>query len=200
VELGTPLGKAIDAVGSGVAPDRRVKAVFSGVSNPVLTGDELQTPLTYEAFASVGSGMGAAGFIVYDDTACMVEVARQLSRFLWIESCGQCPPCKLGSGAITEHLTRLEGGIADTVDVDEIGSWLDKVTDGARCFLATEERNIVGSILRRFPDEVVAHIEGGRCPRPRPLPLPKLVDLRDGTATYDDNHWRKRPDWTYGTA
>src|SRR5947207_661800 len=76
---------------------RRIKAVFSGVANTVLTGDKLATPLTYEDMQAAGAGLGAAGFIVYDDTACMVEVGRQLSRFLAIESCGQCPPCKQGS-------------------------------------------------------------------------------------------------------
>src|SRR5205807_7571115 len=91
VGLGTPLRAVLDAVGSGVAPNRQVKAVFSGVANPVVPERLLDVPLSYEALQSVGSGMGAAGFIVYDDTACMVEVARQLSRFLWIESCGQCP-------------------------------------------------------------------------------------------------------------
>jgi len=136
VELGTPLRAVLDAVGSGVAPDRQVKAVFSGVANPVVPERLLDVPLSYEGLQSVGSGMGAAGFIVYDDTACMVEVARQFSRFLWIESCGQCPPCKLGSGEITERLGRVEAGVADVSDMREIGAWLDKVTDGNRCFLA----------------------------------------------------------------
>ena len=84
VELGTPLRAVIDAVGSGVAPGRHVKAVFSGVANPVVTAANLDTPLSYEGFTAIGSGMGAAGLIVYDDTACMVDVAYQLSRFLYI--------------------------------------------------------------------------------------------------------------------
>jgi NADH-quinone oxidoreductase subunit F len=93
VELGTPLGAVIDAVGSGVSRGRSVKAVFSGVANPVVTAGDLDTPVSYEGFKAIGSGMGAAGFIVYDDTACMVDAAYRLSRFLSIESCGQCPPC-----------------------------------------------------------------------------------------------------------
>src|SRR5690606_2752795 len=87
IELGTPLGATIDAVGSGVEPGRSVKAVFSGVANPVVTGAQLDTPVSYEGFVSIGSGMGSAGFVVYDDTACMVDTAYQLSRFLAIESC-----------------------------------------------------------------------------------------------------------------
>jgi NADH:ubiquinone oxidoreductase subunit F (NADH-binding) len=197
VELGTPLAAVIGAVGSGLPQDRTVKAVFSGVANPVITGADLDVPLSYEAFVGRGSGMGAAGFIVYDDTACMVEVARQFSRFLYVESCGQCPPCKQGSGEITDHLARLEAGTGDTGDVDEIAAWLGKVTDGNRCYLAVEERLVVGSVLRAFAEEFVEHMDLGRCPRPRTLPLPKLVDLRDGRAVYDDRQWRKQPDWTF---
>jgi len=197
VELGTPLREALDAVGSGVDAGRRMKAVFSGVANPVIPERSLDAPLSYEGLQAVGSGMGAAGFIVYDDTACMVEVARQFSRFLWVESCGQCPPCKLGSGEITERLERLEAGAGDEADLSEIGAWLNKVTDGNRCFLAVEERLAVGSILGAFPEEVVEHIESGACPRPRPLPFPKLVDLHDGEAVYDASIYRKQADWTY---
>jgi NADH-quinone oxidoreductase subunit F len=127
----------------------------------------------------------------------MVEVARQLSRFLYIESCGQCPPCKLGSGAITDHLERLELGQGTDDDIAGIGHWLERVTDGNRCFLAVEEQVMVSSLLRAFPAEFAEHIELGRCPRPRSLPMPKLLDLEGGRATYDESFWRKRPDWTY---
>src|SRR5690606_37889363 len=135
VELGTPLGAVIDAVGSGVGPGRSVKAVFPGVANPVVTADQPGTPLSYEGFAAVGSGMGAAGFIVHDDTACMVDAAYRFSRFLYVESCGQCPPCKLGSGEISHRLERIETGVGDARDLEVIGHWLERVTDGARCYL-----------------------------------------------------------------
>jgi NADH-quinone oxidoreductase subunit F len=197
VELGTPLRTVIDAVGSGLPPGRSIKAVLSGVANTVVTARDLDVPLTYEGFEKIGSGMGSAGFIVYDDTACMVDTAYQLSRFLAVESCGQCPPCKLGSGAITEHLQRIENGDGTDDDINGIGAWLERVTDGARCYLATEELVMVGSLLREFPDEVAAHIETGTCPRPRPRSVPILVDLAGGKATYDETFRRKRPDWTY---
>lgn len=200
VELGTPLGDVIEAAGGGVAPARQVKAVFSGVANRVVAANDLTAPFSYEGFADVGSGLGAGGLIVYDDTACMVEVARMFSRFLYVESCGQCPPCKAGSGEITARLARIEGGVGTTRDVEEIGAWLEKVTDGNRCYLPIEERDVVGSILAEFPEEIVEHLERGRCPRPRRLPLPKIVDLADGLVTYDETHWRKQPDWTYADA
>ena len=154
-------------------------------------------PLSYEGFTAIGSGMGAAGFIVYDDTACMVDVAYQLSRFLYIESCGQCPPCKLGSGEITQHLEQLAIGAGGDDDLRGIVHWLGRVTDGNRCYLAVEEQVLVQSILRAFADEFAQHVESGPCPLRRTLPIPKLVDLADGDATYDETFWRKRPDWTF---
>lgn len=196
VELGTPLGAVIDAVGSGVFPDRTVKAVFSGVANAVVMGDQLSVPVSYEGFASIGSGMGAAGFIVYDDTACMVETAYRMSRFLYVESCGQCPPCKMGSGEITSHLERIETGAGEKSDIDAIQGWLRRVTDGSRCYLAAEEQIVVSSVLRAFPGEFTEHLDRG-CPRPGGRPMHKLIDLADGKATYDESFWRKRPDWTY---
>jgi hypothetical protein len=74
---------------------------------------------------------------------------------------------------------------------------LEQVTDGNRCYLAVEERVMVNSVMQAFAFEFVEHVELGRCPRPRQLPIPKLVDLTDGVAIYDDEYWRKRPDWTY---
>jgi NADH:ubiquinone oxidoreductase subunit F (NADH-binding) len=200
IELGTPLRSVIDAVGGGVAPGREIKAVFSGVANSVLTAAQLDVPVSYEGFDAIGSGMGSAGFIVYDDTACMVDAAYRFSRFLSIESCGQCPPCKLGSSAITQHLEAIETGVGTTDDIDAIAGWLDRVTDASRCYLATEEQQVVLSVLRAFPDELADHIEQHRCPRPGGRPMPKIVDLADGQVTYDESFWRKRPDWTYDPA
>jgi NADH-quinone oxidoreductase subunit F len=197
IDLGMRLSDVIDEVGGGPLPGRRVKAVFSGISNPVVTAGHLSTPLTYEDMAAIGSGLGAVGFAVYDDTACMVELAFQYSRFLWVESCGQCPPCKLGTQEITFRLNEIEACRGSDEDVEVIGARLANVTDGNRCFLPVEEQNVVGSILRAFPDEFAAHLEGS-CPNPRgDLIAPKLLDLADGVATYDEHHRRKRPDWTY---
>jgi len=199
VALGTSLRSVIDDIGGGPAPGRRVKAVLPGVANAVITEADLDVALEHAAFEAIGSGLGAAGFIVVDDTACMVEVARLVSPFLFVESCGQCPPCKLGSEQITRLLVQIEGGNATKSHLDELRDWLRKVTDGNRCFLAVEEQRVIASILDRFGDEMVEHIEAGRCPRPRPVAFPKLVDLHDGVAVYDEGYERKRPDWTYAT-
>ncbi len=181
VELGTPLGAVVDAVASGVGRGRSVKAVLPGVAAPVVT--DLSIPLSYEGFEAAGSAMGAAGYTVLDDTACMVAVAHAVSGFLFAESCGQCPPCKLGTGAITEALGRIESGDADRGDVQTIDHWLTRVTDGSRCYLAMQERLVVASILERFGPEIEAHLDGG-CPRPRSFTLPRLADLAGGVATY----------------
>jgi NADH-quinone oxidoreductase subunit F len=197
VEPGISLRDAITRLGGGPRPGRSIKAVFSGVTNPVVREHELDVPLSYEGLGAIGSGMGACGFIVYDDSTCMVEVASLFSRFLFVESCGQCPPCKLGSAEITQRLEDVDGGIATERDVDEIWEWLAKVTDGSRCFLATEEAQLVGSIIEHFAHEFEEHLLVGGCPRPRHLVVPKLVDLRDGETVYDARQAQKRPDWTY---
>ena len=108
VAMGTLLREVLEQCG-GPHPGRQVKAVFPGVANAVITADHLDTPVTHEHLAAIGSGLGSAGFIVYDDSACMVEVATTLSRFLSVESCGQCPPCKLGSGAAVNQASRRAG-------------------------------------------------------------------------------------------
>jgi NADH:ubiquinone oxidoreductase subunit F (NADH-binding) len=197
VALGTPLREVIETVAGGPLPGRAVKAVFSGVANPVVVAEHLDVPVSYEGFQAIGSGMGSAGFIVHDDTACMVDAAYRLSRFLSVESCGQCPPCKIGSSEITGHLERIETGVGDDSDVAALRVWLERVTDANRCYLGTEERLVVSSVLRAFPEEFAEHLEGHACPRPGPRPIPKLLDLEDGVATYDERFWRKRPDWTY---
>jgi NADH-quinone oxidoreductase subunit F len=126
--------------------------------------------------------MGAGGYQVLDDTACMVGAALAASRFLATESCGQCPPCKLGSTELTRRLERLEAGVADRSDIDALQYWVRRVSDGNRCYLAVQEQLVVGSAMNTFADELDDHLRLGRCPAPRPVVLPRLLDLRDGVA------------------
>lgn len=95
------------------------------------------------------------------------------------------------------RLERVERGVGTEDDVEEMGGWLTKVTDGNRCYLAVEEQVMVRSILRAFPEEFAEHLEMRACPRPRPVPLAKIVDMGGGQVTYDENQYRKQPDWTY---
>lgn len=196
VAMGTHLRDVLRLCGAP-RPGRQIKGVFPGVANAVITADQLDTPITHEHLAAIGSGLGSAGFIVYDDTACMVEVAATFSRFLSVESCGQCPPCKLGTTAITSALERLRVGEGEDSDVDVIQRSLSFVTDANRCYLPVQERVLVSSILRAFPDDVVVHLEG-RCGSDRTvITLPKIADLKDGFARYDERQADKQPDWTY---
>jgi NADH:ubiquinone oxidoreductase subunit F (NADH-binding) len=197
VECGTPLRDLLAKFGAP-RPNGAIRAVLPGVTNAVLTDADLDLPLSFEAFAGVGSGLGAAGFIVYDESACMVDVAAVLSRFLYVESCGQCPPCKLGTGEITNALDDIAAGRGTDASLEHINHWLAVVADGNRCFLPVEEQQLMGSILRAFPDDFERHLEG-ECTRPHRADVPKLVDLVDGRAVFDARQMRKRPDWTYTT-
>ena len=196
VDMGTRLQHVLDRCG-GPSPGRSIKAVVPGVANAVVPAEGLDTPLTYEDMEAVGSGLGAGGFIVYDDSACMVEVAATLSRFLFVESCGQCLPCKLGTGDITEAVERIRDRAGTGRDLDIIEERLRIVADGNRCYLPVQEQNVISSLLRHYPEDVTAHLDG-RCPAAgRAIPVPKLTDLTDGVASFDKRQERKRPDWTY---
>jgi NADH-quinone oxidoreductase subunit F len=195
IEPGVSLRTVIDEVGGGVRPGRVVKAVLSGVSNPVLTSAALDAPVSYEGLAAAGGGLGSAGFIVYDDTRNMLAVARMVSRFLYVESCGQCRACKFGCGEITRRLDAIAQGTGEARDFDVIGQRLRDVTSQTRCFLAEEEQRVISSLLRNFPEDFAAELEGER--EVEELPVPKIVDIRDGVAFYDERQLHKQPDWTY---
>jgi len=196
VDMGTPLSQVVERCG-GLTDGQAPKAILSGVANAVLTGDRIDTPLTYEHMVAAGGGLGSAGFAIYGERTCMVEVAAMCARFLWVESCGQCPPCKMGTGAITAALDRILSGEGNDADLDRIEERLRIVTDGNRCYLPVEARDLVASILRRFPEDVARRLETPGRPYDRLLPFPKIVDLVDGMVTYDQRQPTKRPDWTY---
>ncbi len=195
IEPGTRLGDVIDQIGGGPRAGRSVKAVLSGVSNPVLTAAGLDAPVSYEGLAAAGGGLGSAGFVVYDDARSMLAVAHMVSRFLYVESCGQCRACKQGCGEVTRHLEVLADGSGDVSDIDVIARRLRGVTDQNRCYLGEEEQRIISSLLREFPEDFVAEMERDR--PVAPLPIPKIIDIRDGTAALDPMAARKLPDWTY---
>jgi NADH:ubiquinone oxidoreductase subunit F (NADH-binding) len=196
--LGITLRSLLYDVGGGPLPGRQFKAVVPGASNPVLVPAHFDTPLDFDATAVAGSGIGSAGFTVYDDRTCMVRVARVFSRFLYVESCGQCVPCKTQSDRITRLLNSVDAGKATQGDLDEILAACNKVTDGQRCYLSTAESVLIQSMVRIFVGEFAAHLEVG-CPLPGETVLPKLVDFNEETGefTLDAHYALKRPDWTY---
>jgi len=160
VRIGTPLGEVIEAIGGGPRPGRWIKAVMSGVANPVIPGSLLDTPVSYEGLAGIGSGLGSSGFIVFDDTVDMVAVAAGIARFLGIESCGQCVPCKQDGLALADLLAKVCRSEGTDHDLAMIRRRLVTVTDRSRCYLATQQQNAVGSILERFAEEFAAHVAG----------------------------------------
>ena len=184
VEMGTPFSALLELCG-GPLPGRTFKAAFSGVSNAVLPATKFDTPLTYEDFAARAAGLGAGGFVVYDDSVNMAVVAHELSRFLAAESCGQCPPCKQGSLYITGRLASIIDGEADDNVLGQLGARLRAVTDANRCFLGSEEQLVVSSILREFPEDITEFLER-RPTSTRRVRVPLIKDIADdGTVEYD---------------
>ena len=196
--LGTTVRTLVEEIAGGPPEGRDVKAIFPGASAGVLTAQHLDVPMDFDSLKEAGSGLGSAGFVVYDSSACIVRALLDFSRFLWIESCAQCPACKHGSGDITAALERLDSGEGTEADLTTALARTNTVTDGQRCALPSGEAALVRSCLEYFEEEMRSHV-GTACPNPRSLPFPKLVDFDDSKArfTYDERYRKKRPDWTY---
>ena len=197
--FGAPLRVLIEECAGGIRHGHKLKAILPGASNGVLRAEDLDVAMDFESLRGTGSGLGSAGFIVYDDSTCMVEVAALFSRFLYVESCGQCPPCKFGTRQITEHLDRVQRGEGAEVDIDTCLEHCPNVAHGNRCALPVGERNLVESIIGRFGDEFRAHLQKP-CRLERRLVLPKLAGFEDGRFMYDHRQSLKNPDWTYSSA
>jgi NADH-quinone oxidoreductase subunit F len=196
VMMGTPLSEVIDEIGGGPRDGRRIVAVLPGVSNGFIPADALDTPVSYEALAAIGSGLGSAGFIVLDDADDLVAAAAGVARFLAVESCGQCTPCKLDGLRIAELLASCAQSRIAPSDVDELRSRVLTVADGARCSLATQQQVVATSLLERYGERVAAHA-AATAPAAPPRLVAELVDITDGAATIDEHHRDKQPDWTY---
>ena len=196
VPYGTTLREVIDEIGGGVEDGRAITAVISGVANAFIPADALDTPLTYEDMVAAGSGLGAAGFIVIDDTTDVVAVAHGMSRFLAVESCGQCTPCKRDGLELAALLDKFRRAEAAAADLEPLAERSATVADGARCTLAQQQQVIVQSLLELFPDALEQHFEG-RGPASEPYLIAPIVDIVDGRAVLDERHAQRQPDWTY---
>ncbi len=189
-ELGTPVAEIIETIGDGIAAGGRLAYVLSGVANAVLRAGDIGVPASHEALSAIGSGLGTGGFIVFDDRTDPVELATAVSRFLYVESCGQCPACKLGCEAITDLLEARSGA---PIDVGMISGRLTGITDAARCYLPTQEQRVVTSLIPEM-----------RGDRPgterRGLTITKIVDLVGDRFVLDESQRRKQPDWTFSPA
>jgi NADH-quinone oxidoreductase subunit F len=196
VPMGTTLRELISSVGGGVSAGREIAAVMSGVANPLIPGDQLDTPLTYEAMKSIGSGLGCAGFIVFDDQTDFTAVAAGVAWFLGVESCGQCAACKSDGLAIAEVLAKLCASDASDDDLEVLDASLTTVADGARCNLPYQQQAVVGSILELFADEVAQHRDRSGAAS-SPTLIAAISDLVGDRAMLDGNQAKKQPDWTY---
>jgi NADH-quinone oxidoreductase subunit F len=196
--LGKTLRELIFEIAGGSPAGRQVKAVFPGLANALVPEAAYDTPLGFDSMKAAGCALGSGGFIVYDDTVCMVAVAHAFARFLYIESCNQCPPCKIGAREITEHLDSLLQGTGDQEDVAGTLTATKTVEQGQRCFLPTSTALVTSSIVSAFPDDFAAHTGDPTCNLRHDVSVPKFLDYVDGEGfRYDLGYAKKRPDWTY---
>jgi NADH-quinone oxidoreductase subunit F len=196
IELGTPLRVVVEKIGGGPRPGRTLRAVMSGVSNRLVTEAQLDTPVTYEALQEIGSGLGCGAFVVFDDQTDFAAVAAGVARFLSVESCGQCTPCKRDGLAIAELFDGVRRSEADTRTLPDIGDHLRTVADSARCNLASQYQQVLGSIVEHFGDELRAHVDG-QAEAGEPYLVAPIQGITDGRAVLEAHHTQKQPDWTY---
>jgi NADH:ubiquinone oxidoreductase subunit F (NADH-binding) len=192
---GTPVRAILEELG-GPLDGANVLGVLSGVANPFLPAQRLDTPATYSDLRAAGSGLGAAGFIVFDDSTDPVAIAAGVARFLAVESCGQCVPCKRDGLDLADQLHGLAGSRGGDESLDEVRSLLQSVADSARCNLASQQQVVVGSLVDHFPDEFAAHAADG-APAVEPYPIAAIDDIVDGVVVIDPLQATKQPDWSH---
>jgi NADH-quinone oxidoreductase subunit F len=193
--MGTPLRHVLGTLGGTPLPP--VKAVLSGVANPVILGDHIDVPVSHEGMRSAGGGLGAAGFIVFGESTDMVAVAAGVARFLSVESCGQCTPCKTDGIELATRLDRVARSKAAVDDLEAIERRIGTVDYGSRCYLATQQEAVLTSIFTQFRPEFDAHVTGA-APPAEPVHIAELLDITNGRAIVDEHHRNKQPDWTHG--
>lgn len=192
------LGTSLRTLLVDIAGADDIKAVYSGVSNTVITPSMLDTELCFDAMKAAGAGMGSGGFVVYDSSRPIVDVLSVLVNFLSVESCGQCNACKLGNGEMAEILARIQQGAGRQTDLEALLRRAQTVTDQNRCYLPVGSQLMVGSTVEAFVDEFVATVERGE-PTPAGLPTPLIehIDEDTGVVTFHERYHLKQPDWSY---
>ncbi len=165
VPMGLTLGEIIYEIGGGVPDGRKFKAVQTG--GPLggcLPEAYLDTPVDFDSLRAAGAVMGSGGMIVADETTCMVEFSKYFMKFVCDESCGKCPPCRIGSTRMLEILERITSGHGELADLDRIREIADGMQKGSLCALGQLAPSPVLSALRHFEEEFLAHIKEARCP------------------------------------
>jgi len=162
--LGTPLREIIFAHAGGMRDDKPLKAVIpGGASTPVLTKEYLDITMDFESLAKAGSMLGTGAIIVLDESTCMVDVARRLTKFFAHESCGRCTPCRVGTQKLLEILNRIEFGHGQEGDIDLLLSLCEGIAGRTFCPMGDAAVNPTLSTIKHFRDEYEYHIKHKRC-------------------------------------
>ena len=165
LELGTPLSTLIFDLGGGVPGGHELKAIIPGGSSvPVMSADEVDTPLDFDSMAKVGTMLGSGAVIVIDDRCCMVQLGLRVAQFYMHESCGKCTPCREGTRWMVQILKKIEAGEASHGDLDLLLDVCDRILGNCLCPLGDAAAMPVASYVAKFSEEFRQHIDEGGCP------------------------------------
>jgi len=165
IPIGTPLGDIIYELGGGVPRGKRFKAAqLGGPSGGCIPREHLNVPVDYESLQELGAIMGSGGLIVMDEDTCMVDMARFFLDFVQDESCGKCPPCRIGTKRMLEIVNRICEGRGEEGDLARLEELGRTIRETSLCGLGQTAPNPVLSTIRYFRDEYEAHIREKRCP------------------------------------
>lgn len=163
VPMGITLREAIYDVAGGVVGDEFKAVQIGGPSGGCLAEQHLDMPMTFDSLQEAGAMIGSGGLVVMDESTCMVEVARYFLSFTQEESCGKCPPCRVGTKRMLEILEKFTSGEATEEDLERLEELSEYVADSSLCGLGKTAPTPVDTTLRYFRDEYEAHLEG-ECP------------------------------------
>jgi NADH-quinone oxidoreductase subunit F len=162
---GHTIRELIYDVGGGVPDGRELKAVIPGGSSfPILTADQIDTRLTYDDLAKVGTFLGSGVVIAIDDRCCMVQLGLRVAQFYMHESCGKCTPCREGTRWMVQLLEKIEAGEAEQSELDLLLSVCDRVLGKCLCPLGDAAAMPIASYVDKFRAEFQEHVDRGGCP------------------------------------
>ncbi|MDD6255448.1 MAG: NADH-quinone oxidoreductase subunit NuoF [Eubacteriales bacterium] len=165
IEMGTPLREVIYDIGGGIPDGKKFKAAQTGgPSGGCIPASLIDTPMTYDDLSAIGSMMGSGGLIVMDEDNCMVDIAKFFLGFTVDESCGKCPPCRIGTKRMLEILEKITDGRGELEDIDKLEKLAKNIKASALCGLGQTAPNPILSTLRYFRDEYIAHVVDKKCP------------------------------------
>ena len=181
VPLGTSIRRIVEEQGGG-APDGIGMIFPAGPSCAPLTSSQADVPLEPDALRAAGSALGTAALLVIGATACPMAVGASLAGFFAREACGQCPPCVVGTANLARVLRALESGEARASDLAHLSEAAGFMSDHGYCAHGRTAAAAVGGLLKRFPDDVGAHLAARGCPRPANRPDPFGPDSSERAA------------------